>query len=216
MSRRKYRRYNEEPRDIFDYNKYDMSLDQKKQYLRKIVERANKRITRINKAGVYSHALKLAQLELRRVNRKRFSYKSPKTEFAIDREIAMTESFLNMESSYVKNIKLIQDKAFTKLINKLQKKGYDQLAKVNRNDFYRFLSSQEFKDMSNRYGSGWVVEDIAMHVESNKKLDIDELMDTYADFMEQELPLEALQEMRSGSIANYAQYREKLSKQRRS
>ena len=211
MSRKKQKLdYND---NYYGFNPRELSLDQKQQYLRKIVERANKRITRINQSGRYSHAYAITRKELERQGRKRFSYKRPKTEHEINREIVMVESFLNMETSLVSNVKRIQQKAYLSLKAKLARKGYANF-EINQNDFYRFMSSQEFKDMAADYGSNWVVEDIAKAVEGNRKITIDELVEQYKEFMREELPIEAVHMKRSGAISSYDEYRKLRDKQR--
>lgn len=215
MAKKIKRKTQSELNDIFGFNPREMTLDQKKQYLKRIAERANKRITRLNTSGIYSYALQRAQSELAREGRKRFSYKRPKTEHQIIREIYMIESFLSLESSLVSNVKKIQDKAYNTLAKNLEKKGvHVKDIKLNRNDFYRFLNSQEFKDLADKYGSGWVVEDITRTMDSNKKITLDQIIKDYEEFMKEDLPFEAVELKHKGAISNYDQYRKKRKKQR--
>lgn len=215
MAKKIKRKTQSELNDVFGFNPREMTMDQKQQYLRKVVERANKRITRLNKSGIYSYALNRAQAELAREGRKRFSYKRPKTEHQIIREIYMVESFLSLESSLVSNVKKIQDKAFNTLSRKLESKGVNvKDIKLNKNDFYRFLNSQEFKDIAEKYGSDWVVEDITRTMESNKKITLDQIIKDYEEFMKEDLPFEAVELKHKGAISDYDQYRKKRKKQR--
>lgn len=193
--------------DYFGFNPRELSLEQQRQYLRTLVQRANKRMQRLAKADIYSYAYNRAERELARVGRTRFSYKI-KSPAGIINEIYLAEAFLAHESSFVRNVRGLQDRAFKTLTSRLKHQSGIRLdeIKLNRNAFYKFLNSQQFKDMANKYGSDWVIEDMARALE-DEKVSLDDVIAEYQEFMKEDLPLDAVEKKRIGAVQNYDEYR---------
>lgn len=193
--------------DYFGFNPRELSLEMQKQYLKKIVMRANKRMQRLANADVYSYAYYRAERELARVGRTRFSY-NVKNPADVINEIYLVEAFLSHDSSYVRNVRELQQKAFNTLALKLRKQGGVRLdeIKLNRNQFYKFLNSQQFKDMANKYGSDWIIEDMARALENDTRT-LNDVIEEYKQFMKEDLPLEAVSLKRNGAIKDYEEYR---------
>lgn len=196
--------------NIWGFNPREMGLDMQKQYLKKIVQRANKRMQRLEKSNLYSYAYQRAERDLSFLNRTRFSYRQ-KTPEDIINEIYRVEAFLAHESSLVQNVRKLQTRAFETLAVRINStNGIDiRGLNLNRNDFYRFLNSQQFKDMSGRYGSDWVIEDMARALDTDPQSTIKDVIKEYNDFMKEDLPLEAVDMKRRGAISGYQEYREK-------
>lgn len=194
------------------FNPHEMSIDMQKQYLKTIVNRANKRMQRLHNAGLYSYAYTRARRELEKKGRTRFSYRITEPGQILD-EIFLVEAFLAHESSLTKQVKKMQYVAFQSLNSKLKFNGFPQIPQSQMQDLYQFFNSQQFRDMADEYGSDYVIEDISAALEDNK-ISLADVIKQYEDFMQEKLPLEALQQLRKGAIKNYGEYRKKR-KQRR-
>lgn len=206
MARRK-RIAKSETEDAFGFNPRELTSDQKRAYLKRITERANKRLYRIEKSGRYSYAAAEALRRLERSGRKRFSYHQ-KTDSEVLNEIYSIEAFLNSKTSLVSNIKKIQMKAFDTLKQNLTRQGIDmEGVPFDTASFYNFLGTQQFKDLAAQYGSDWVVEDIARAV-TEDKLSMQQVIKEYKEFMKTDLPLDAVEMKRKGAIESYEQYAE--------
>lgn len=200
---------------VFSINPYEMSIGDLKKNLEKKVRRANERMRAIEKAGNYSYAYQAAMRELDRQGRRRFSYAGNNREDLV-KKLYQVEAFLSHETSKIRELRRIQERAYETLAEKARKRtGIDlRELNLNRNDFYRFLNSTEGKDFIKEYGSKQVIDDIATAL-TDKTLKLEKVIDQYREFMGTHLPLEAVEYKRKGKIGTYDQYRKMLEAKKR-
>lgn len=200
---------------VFSINPYEMSISDLKKNLERKVRRANERMRQIEKVGIYSYAYQASMRELDRQGRRRFSYAGTEREDLV-RKLYQVEAFLSHETSRVKELRKIQERSYETLSAKVQKRTDIDLRELNlnRNDFFRFLNSQEGKDFIKEYGSAQVIDDIATALQ-DRKLKLEDVIEQYKEFMGTHLPLEAVEYKRRGRIGTYDEYRKMLEKKKR-
>lgn len=201
--------------NVFAINPYEISIRDLKKNLELKVRRANQRMREIEKAGNYSYAYQAAMRELDRQGRRRFSYAGKEREELI-KKLYLVEAFLSHETSKVRELRKIQERAYETLSEKVKERTKIDLKKLNlnRNDFYRFLNSKEGKDLLNEYGSTQVIDDIANALQ-DKKIKLEDVIEQYKEFMGTHLPIEAVEYKRKGKIGTYDQYRKMLEKKKK-
>lgn len=187
MARKKKQDYS----DVFGFDLYEMSMKDLKAYVKKRAENTNRQLRRIEDAGIYSWAYARTMKELG--GRKRFRYGFDTREKLI-KELRLIEAFSSHESSKIKNLRKIQNRAYEKLRSRiLKEKGIDiaDIKHFDQNTFYRFLNSKEGKDLLSQYGSGDVIDDIVTQM-YERKIKLDDVVEDYKDFLSQDLPFDVL------------------------
>lgn len=201
-------------------NPYDLDPAAMHKYLYRLARMANNRLYRLEKAQRQdeSYAYKEAMQELKRQNRRRYSYAANDVKGMI-REIQRIESFIGKQSSTLTGLRELQSSAFQKLRLKYMKTtGLDITATgIKQKDFYRFLNSQTGKDLVHEYGSDDVIEDIikTMFYYKQARYTFDDLIEEYGRFLaEEHMPLEAVELKRRGVIGSYGEYRDLRAKRK--
>lgn len=199
---------------IFSVNPYEISIRDLKKNLEVKVRRANQRMREIERAGNYSYAYNVAMRELDREGRRRFSYAGKEREELIKR-LYQVEAFLSHETSKVRNLRKIQERAFESLSREVEKRTDIDITELNlnRNDFYKFLNSREGKDLIGEYGSQQVIDDIARAMK-DRTIKLEDVLKDYKEFMGTHLPLEAVSYRRERRIGSYDEYRRMLERKK--
>lgn len=135
--------------DVWGFNPRELGEEQQRQYLSNIVQRANKRMYRLEKSGKFSYALQRAQKELSSKGRKHFTTRGLSSKEVMD-EIMLVEAFLAHKSSLVSELKKIQKRAFITLKEKMKREyGSDfEGVDIEKESFYKFLNTRAFEDLA--------------------------------------------------------------------
>lgn len=186
--------------DVFGFNIKDFGEEQQREYLKRIAARANKRLQRIRYADIYSYAAERARKDLAVRGRKTFSSAKTLSPDQVLDEIMLIEAFLSHQTSLVSNVKKIRAKAFDKLSNRMKELyGTDISVIEDKTKFYRFLNSQEFKDIAKMVPSDQIIDDIAESMRDDK-LTLEQIIDSYKEFSGKTRSLKEVKKARRNMI----------------
>lgn len=191
--------------DVFGANPYTLPVSQQRQYLKTIAQRANKRMYRLEGANKEntSYAYRMAKKELNRLNRKRFSYKVKDKD--IIKEILLAQAFLTSGSSTITELNEIHAKAWNTLKLRLKGNGLNlEEIGISRDDFYNFLNRKEWKQLAEKYGSEYILEDFveALTVYNESPEDV---LKEYSDIMSLDVIPDAARLRRQGVIKDLSE-----------
>ena len=135
-----------------------------------IVSMANKRLKRLENAGINFGVATRIKKELGRLGRVKFTA----TAQNIESELAMLQDFLSAETSTLTGIRYAQ----TKTTETLRKKY--GLGIENPKEFFDFLSSEQFRVLKQQVDSNQLIEDIDSMLELGASLaDIQEMYNEF-------------------------------------
>lgn len=138
--------------------------------LRSAAKRANQRMVRLERSGIKSFALKIAQNDIQNVigrkGKKRFIENTKKMSYAdVEKELKYVQKFLNSASSTVTGIKKYVGKRSRTLVKKY---GVNP---EKLNDLYKIFNSEDYKKMIENIPSKIVLSAITEKVNSGEKVE---------------------------------------------
>lgn len=172
----------------YDYEAIgNMSLEQKKQAVKKLAQVANKRLLNLEKSGMtqYAYASVKDRLHTKKGKPRFETSLTKKTRFEVNRELYMLEEFLNKKTSTVTGAK----KAHQRVITTLRKdriddfgifrKGLD-LDNSNISDFFLFLQTKEYENLK-KYVSSEDIQDFFIDI--HEELPYNSILEMFRDFI---------------------------------
>lgn len=154
-----------------------MSKEQKIQSLQKMSKTANSRLKTLESKGLTKNAYAKTQRLLSYQNKTRFyEGKNYKNNYEIERALSQLEYFLTSKSSTVRGYKQLKKDR----IQAFADKGIF-IKNENVDDFYNFLSSQQFKELGKRVDSNQVIEDFAEYL---KNFSVEEILQEFDAFLQ--------------------------------
>lgn len=156
----------------YDFNIIkSLTPQQMRQAAAPLVSLANKRLRRLENAGVNFGVSQRVKKELARMGRQKFSARAKN----IENELGILIDFLQSPTSTLTGIKQARSKTLDTIRSK-----YD-LEISNPDVFFNFLSSQQFKEMSQRIDSNQLIEDIDTMLQLGAS--IGDIKEMYHDFL---------------------------------
>lgn len=169
-----------------DINK--MSFEQKKQILPKLAKTANKRLKALEEKGLTKNAYAKAMKRLGYSERTRFyTGKNYTSRYEMQNTLHQLEDFLSSISSTpsgYKKLKKQRLKIFEEKFAEYNKLNPDKprfIKEENIDDFYDFLSSEQFKALGERVDSNQVIEDFVDYI---CKYDVDTVISEFNNFLQ--------------------------------
>lgn len=160
-----------------------LPYDQKIQAAVKLSHRANERIRALERKGLagYSKAYKIAALELGD-DKPRFSEgKAYKTENLLDIQLANLTEFLESNTSSLKGARKSKA-AEEKRIQTFAIMYGIEVTEENKDQFFDFLNSARFTNLSQRYDSNQIIENIADELEEGYSMK--DILKSYGEWKE--------------------------------
>ena len=152
-----------------------MSPSQMRQAARPLVDMANKRLKRLENAGINVGVISRIKNELGKIGLEKFSTKVEN----IENMVGTLIDFLSAETSTLKGARSLQSKTVKTLQDRFKLKIETPRA------FFNILSSQQFKLLSQRIPSEQIVEDVDNMLTQGTT--IDEIKSAYHEYLNSEL-----------------------------
>lgn len=152
-----------------------LPADKKRQALRSLVSVANKRLTRLENAGINIGIIDRISNELAAEGRTRFSAAYPN----MDRELALLENFLTAKSSTLRGFREARKASLETIRNRLNVKIIDERALI------QFLNSNVFKELRKQVDSNQLIEDVDTLIEIGGN--INDIIAQFEKYMNTEL-----------------------------
>lgn len=138
----------------FDFEAINkMTIEQKRQAVKKLAKTANQRLLRLERSGYTQYAYRKASRNLMNFEKPRFSENLKNAnKYQIQKELLALEDFLQRSTSTVSGAKKAHQRALATLkkdritASGQYARGLD-INKVNSQDFFDFLNSVEYKNM---------------------------------------------------------------------
>lgn len=178
--------------DIFNWREYDKSL--KIAQAKKWAKIAQRRMNNLKKDNVYTYAVKQSEEYFKRAGLKKFTTKIDNfSESQLNGYLQELENFLGFETSTKRGTK----KVFNNLMNNLSNNGVD-ISKINKEDFFQFLYSNQFQQLRKTIDSNVLIEDYKNAQEMG--FTSNEIMKQYEQHLLNGLTLDEIQDLRDSKV----------------
>lgn len=166
-----------------------MNEEQQQQIYYTLAKRANQRFRDIEKKSKLSSGAVHKAKKFLDNNYGRTTFKQSKnlTGIELKENLKALETFFKSKTATAKGIRLIEKEH----INTFKKKG---IYIKDKEKFFQFLSSQQFKTLSKYADSDQIIEDFTNAFDEG--FSIDEIMQGYEEFLNNELTFEQVEERR--------------------
>lgn len=171
----------------YDYEAIsNLSIEQKKQAVKKLAQVANKRLLNLEKSGMtqYAYASVKDRLHTKKGKPRFETNLSGKSAFDVNREFYMLEEFLNKKTSTVTGAK----KAHNRVLQALKRDRVDEygifrrgldLNTTNISDFFLFLQTKEYENLKKYVSSEDIQE---FFVDIHGEIPYSTIIEMFQDF----------------------------------